>query len=176
MSVKNFYPEKPTVPFRAVHVEMGVIINAIKSLSYPNEVKRAAYIVIRNETGNGNSVICGTNVAGFQSDSGRWPDVFSKGIVGVCYKNENKTGAERGFLVFDKIDTSIAMVCDRVQAKGVFIGEHVDGKYYHGDVTTPAQEAEAYQDEWVEGETVKVNPKDIQSFVSMYEQSKTLFP
>ncbi len=174
-NIKDSYPDKPVVPFRTAKVEMGAIISAIKNLNYPTEVKRSAYIIIRNETGNGNSVIGGTNVSGVQSDSGRWQSQYDTWIVSTCNKNENKTGAMRGFVVFDTLEHGISFLCDRITAKGIFIGEHVDGKYYKGDVTTPQQEAEAYEDEWVEGQTVKATPDEITNFTGMYNQSVKLF-
>lgn len=176
MSIKNFYPSKQTVPFRSTRVEMGNIIQSIKSLNYPTEVKRSAYIIIRNETANGRSVINDTNVCGAQSDSGKWPSIWDDKIVGVCVKNENMTGRERGFLVFDSLNSGIEFLCDRIQAKGIFIGENIDGRYHKGDVRRPDQLADAYQDEWVHGEDHKTTSTEIEDFRSMYNQAKKLFP
>lgn len=173
--MKNFYPEKQVVPFRSTKVEMSLIIAALNKIDFPVEVKRAAYVIIRNETANGQSVINGTNLCGAQSDSGRWPSHWDSHIVAVCNKNENGTGKMRGFLVFDTLETGVAFVCDRVQAKGIFIGETIDGKYYKGDVRTPEQLTEAYQDEWVHGATVKATPTEIKNFTSMYNQALKLF-
>jgi len=175
MSVKNFYPEKSIVPYQKTHVEMGMIILHLKELDYPVEVKRSAYIIIRNETANGQAVVNGTNLCGAQSDSGRWPAAYDSKIVAVCVKNENMTGRLRGFLVFDSIATGVAFVCDRVQAKGIFIGEHVDGKYHKGDVTTPEQAADAYADEWVQGQDVTPTKTEVANYVSMYNQACKIF-
>jgi beta-glucanase (GH16 family) len=175
MSVNNSYPEKQILPYMNGMVQMPAIIIALQGLDYPAEIKRAAYVVIRNETANGKSVVNGTNVCGAQSDSGRWPAQWDAHIVGTCIKNENQTGKLRGFLIFDTLDNGIAFVCDRVKAKGIFIGENVDGKYYKGHVSTPEQEADAYQDEWVHGEDHNTTPTEIKNFVSMYNQATVLF-
>lgn len=175
MSVKNFYPEKPIVNFFTTKVEMGVIIANIKSLNYPIEVKRSAYIVIRNETGNGRSVINGTNVCGAQSDSGRWPSIWDSTIDGVCIKNENMTGKERAFVVFKTLADGLNFTAAQIQRKGIFIGENVIGKYYKGDVKTPEDLAVCYYNEWVMGNSDMPSEQFIKDFTSMYNQSAKLF-
>lgn len=175
MSVKNFYPQFPVIPFAKKKVEMGVIIDAIKSVDYPVEVKRAAYCIVRNETANGASVIGGTNFCGAQSDSGYWPDKFTTKIVATMEMKENMTGNMRGFIVFDSAKSGIEFLCDRIEAKGIFIGEHVDGKYHKGDVATVAQEADAYQDEWVFGQDHNTTPTEIANYQSMYNQAVKIF-
>jgi hypothetical protein len=50
MPIRNSYPEKPVELFHRVSAEMGDIIAKIKKLNVPVEVKRAAYIIVRNET------------------------------------------------------------------------------------------------------------------------------
>ena len=122
--MNNSYPEKPEVPFKKVHIEMGVIIAAIKAANYPIEVKRSAYVIARNETSNGKSVINGTNICGGQGDSGRWPSKFDDKIIATCIKRENKRvdgsgGDIRRFLVFDKLMNGVIFLCDRVEAKGI---------------------------------------------------------
>lgn len=175
MSVVNSYPEKPIVKFENKAVPMQAIIKALQELDYIPEVKRTAYVIIRNETANGNSVINGTNVCGAQSDSGRWPGAWDEHIVATAIKNENQTGNLRGFLVFDTLANGIAFVCDRLKAKGLFIGENVDGRYYKGHVTTPEQLAQAYQNEWVHGGEHTITPAEKANFVSMYKQATELF-
>ena len=154
---------------------MGVIIAAIKSVDFPIEVKRAAYCIVRNETSNGLSIIGGTNVCGAQSDSGLWGDKWTSKIIATMVQKENMTGKLRGFLVFNSLQSGIEFLCDRIAAKGIFIGEHVDGKYHKGDVTTPEQEADAYQEEWVLGEVHNTTKTEIGNFVSMYNQAKAIF-
>jgi len=174
--LRNSYPEKLIVPFLKTSVEMGAIVSELRALPFPNEVKRATYVIIRNETANGKSVINHTNLSGAQGDSGRWPSKWDNAITSVCIKKENQTGRERIFLVFDTLANGIAFICDRVQAKGIFIGENVNGKYYKGQVRTPDQLADAYQDEWVHGKDHKPSQVEIANFKSMYNQAVKLFP
>jgi hypothetical protein len=175
MIPSNFYPSLPVVDFRSTHVEMGAIIDSIKRSNYPVEAKRSAYVIIRNENLNGQKVINGTNVCGVQSDCGRWQHQYDSTIIATCIKNENLTGKTRGFVVFDSLDSGINFLLDRIQAKGLFIGEHIDGKYHKGDVCTPEQLADAYEDEWVYGEDHKTTLEEIKDFTSMYNQAKKIF-
>ena len=175
MSVKNFYPEKPILKYFNQSVEMGVIIASIKSLNLPLEVKRSLYVIVRNETGNGKSVVCGTNVSGVQADSGRWPDVWDSTIDGVCIVNENMTGKERAFVVFKTLADGLNFTAAQIQRKGVFIGENVSGKYYKGDVKTPEDLAVCYYNEWVMGNSDIPSEQFIKDFTSMYYQSAKLF-
>lgn len=173
---KNSYPEKPIVNFVAVPISMDKINAIIAKSTAPLEVKVSAFVIMRNETGNGHSVINATNPSGTQADSGRWASIWDKSIVATCLKNEGMTGKERRFVVFDKLETGIAFLINRIEAKGIYIGENVDSAYYKGDVTTPEQLAVAYAREWVYGsETVVPDSQFIKDFVSMYNQAKKLF-
>lgn len=172
----NSYPSLPVIPFKSVKVEMGAIINAIKNAPHPVEVKRAGYVVARNETLNGQKTVNGTNICGAQSDCGKWQEEYDSTIVATCIKNENLTGKQRGFVIFDTLQNGVDFLLDRIEAKGIFIGEHVDGKYFKGDVCTPEQLADAYEDEWVYGEDHKTTVQEIKDFESMYKQSLILFP
>ena len=175
MSVKNCYPEKPILKYYNASVEMGVIIANIKALNIPVEVKRSLYVIIRNETGNGKSIVCGTNPSGIQADSGRWPTIWDSTIEGVCIKNENMTGNERSFLVFKTLADGLNFTAAQIQRKGIFIGENVIGKYYKGDVKTPEDLAVCYYNEWVMGNSEMPPEQFIKDFFSMYNQSVKLF-
>jgi hypothetical protein len=175
----NSYPELKEIEFRAVSVEMGTIIAALKAVPYSKEVKRAAYVVIRNETGNGKTVICGNNVSGAQGDSGRWPTKWDASIVATCVKRENKRvdgsgGDIRRFLVFSGLQDGISFLCDRLQSKGVFIGSR-GGKYHKAPVLTVDDLADAYQDEWVFGQDHVTKKIEADPFISMYRQAEKLF-
>jgi len=173
--MKNFYQEKPIVAFKSESVEMGVIIAAIKSLDIPTEVKRSVYIIIRNESGNGRSVVNGTNPGGVQSDSGKWPDKWDDSIVATSIKHENRTGIERGFVVFDSLTTGILFMAERLQARGLYIGGTTK-KITKMAVTTVNELASAYYKEWVEGlATYHLSDDELDGFLSMYKQAEKLF-
>lgn len=173
--MKNAYPDKPILAFKAVKIEMGVLIDAIKSATVPLEVKRSAYIFIRNETGNGNSVVNGTNPGGVQSDSGQWPGNWTDSIVGTANKAENRTGNDRGFVVFDSLKSGVLFVCERLQARGLYIGgttHKITNTAIHSCYDLGAQ----YYKEWVEGSaTYHLTDDELNEFVSMYNQSVKIF-
>jgi hypothetical protein len=76
-------------------------VNAIIAKSTASlEVKISAQIICRNETGNGHSVINGTNPTGTQADSGRWSSIWDKSIVATCLKNEGMTGKRKEVCCF----------------------------------------------------------------------------
>jgi len=173
---RNSYPEKPVVAFVSAAIDKQKIIDILKLSDCSAEIKRSAFIIMRNETGNFHSVINGVNTSGVQADSGRWSQFWDSHIVATCLKNEGMTGKERRFVVFDKLETGINFLINRIQAKGLFIGEKVDTDYFKGDVTTVEQLAVAYAKEWVYGsETIKPDSQFIKDFISMYNQSKMLF-
>ena len=175
MAVKNFYPKLPIVVFKKTAIPMATIIEEIKKANCDIEIKRVAYVIIRNETSNGQSVINATNVSGVQSDSGVWSGNWASTFVATCIKRENLTGKERGFIVFDSLKSGVEFVCDKILQKGLFIGEKVEMRYHKGDVITPEQLADAYQDEWVYGENHNTTKVEANEFISMYNQAKNIF-
>lgn len=174
-AVKNSYPEKPIVAFVSVPIPQQKIVDTLKLSTAPLEVKIAAFVIMRNETGNFHSIINSTNPSGTQADSGRWASLWDSKIVATCLQNEGMTGKERRFVVFDKLDTGILFLIDRVEHKGIFIGEKVDSNYYKGNVKTIEDLAIAYWDEWVEGDSSIPSDKFIYDFTSMYNQAKKIF-
>lgn len=176
MSVKNFYPSKLIVPFQSVNLGMQPIITGIKTSNYPIEVKRSVYIVCRNETGNGHSVVNGTNVGGVQSDSGKWPDKWDSAITATCIMHENRTGKERGFVVFDTLQHGIDFMCERIEARGIYIGGTTH-KITNVLIDSPSALCANYYREWVEGSaTYHPTEDELNDFLSMYEQAIHLFP
>ncbi len=173
--VKNYYPEKPIVPFESVTVPMDTIINAIKASNLPVHVQRASYIIIRNETGNGHSVVNGTNPGGVQSDSGQWPEKWNDSIVATCVHAEGRTGKERGFVVFDTLENGVKFICERLQARGIFIGGFAS-KIAKMQINTPNDLASAYYKEWVEGDALyHLTDDELDDFLSMYKQAEKIF-
>jgi len=173
--MKNFYPEKEIVPFESVSIGMQPIIDGIKEAGSPVEVQRTVYILTRNESANGRSVINGTNAWGVQSDSGKWPDKWDYAIAATAVKNENRTGKERGFVVFDTLENGIKFMCERIQARGLYIGGTTK-KITNVPIHTPTELAINYYREWVTGNK-NYNPtkQEIDNFTSMYNQSTKLF-
>ena len=80
MSVKNFYPTLPILPYQKTLVVMSDVIAYLQSLPIDKEVKRSCYIIFRNESSNGKSGI-NNNYIGFQSDSGKWQSKIGRAHV-----------------------------------------------------------------------------------------------
>lgn len=173
--MNNAYPNKPVLQYSASNIGMQPIINAIKASGLPTEVQRAVYILTRNETGNGHTVVNGTNVGGVQSDGGAWPEKWNDSIVGTCIMTESRTGKERGFVVFDTLESGVKFMCERLRARGLYIGGYA-AKIAKMQINSPNDLASAYYKEWVEGETTyHIKDDELSEFVSMYNQSVNLF-
>lgn len=175
MSIENYYPDLVKLPYHKVSVEMGSIVNYIKSFSVIAEIKRAAHVIIRNESGNGAKFV-NNNGIGLQSDCGVWPDKYDQYFNGFCVQNENMTGHERGFLCFKKWQNSLDILIDEVQTKGLFIGGHTHSEYSNEQVTDAMAMCRCYEDLWVYGEKdYKPTKIEISDFTSMYEQAKKIY-
>lgn len=173
--MKNYYPSKVVVPFQSVNIGMQQLINAIKASNLASEVKRAVYIIVRNETGNGHSVVNVTNPGGVQSDSGQWPSQWDDKIVATCVMDENRTGKQRGFVVFDTLQSGIDFMCERIQARGIYIGGTTH-EIITMAIASPADLCKAYYCEWVEGSaTYHPSDDELNDFLSMYHQASGLF-
>lgn len=174
----NAYPEKPTVAYKPTHVEMALVIAYMKLQPHRTEIKRAAYCMFRNESGNGSKGI-NNNYAGIQADSGRWPVRYDKAIAGVVQKVENKTGKVRLFCAFDSFATSIDFLLERIESRGLYIGgtTHLITKI---KVDDPAELALTYKREWAAGDAdwlpkTKEDLKALSNFQSMYRQAVKIF-
>jgi hypothetical protein len=119
--MKNSYPEKPEVKYQKTTVEMGLVVAYLQSLQVPSEVKRAAYVMFRNESGNGSKGL-NNNYAGVQADSGRWPSKWDESIVGTFAKAENGSGIVRLFVAFRSWQDNINFLVDRVEDRGIYVG------------------------------------------------------
>lgn len=171
----NAYPEKVTVPYQRTTVEMGLVVTYLKSLAIPKQIKCMAYIMFRNESGNGKSGF-NNNYGGIQADSGRWQEKYDDAITGVVIKKENATDKMiRFFCAFKSWQTCLDMMLDRVKARGLYIGGQTN--FITQAVIINAEDlALAYYREWVTGQkdyvpdSVKIN-----NFLSMYRQADIAF-
>lgn len=174
-NMTNYYPEKPDLSYKKTVVEMSAVIAYLQGkILVPKEIKRSAYIMFRNESGNGTKGI-NNNYAGIQADSGRWSEIYDSHIVGVVAKAENGTGKTRLFCAFDNFTISLDFLLERVEARGLYVGGHTH-KITNVDISNPTELAIAYKREWVIGLN-RYNPSEdeINSFLSMYRQAVKLF-
>lgn len=171
---KNAYPALPELPYEHTTVTMLDVIAYLHVLTVPTEVKRAAYILFRNESANGSKGI-NNNYAGVQADGGPWPAQWDAAIVGTVVLTENGTGKKRRFVAFRHWQDSVDFLVDRVQSRGLYVGGtthlvvqmHVANDHYL---------ARAYTKEWVTGSAgAEPNAQALGSFLSMYGQAAALF-
>lgn len=175
MSVKNYYPEKPVLPYKKTTIEMAVVINAIRNSVADKEVKRSAYVAFRNESNNGKSGL-NFNFCGFQADSGRWDKKFDIEISGVVKKVENGTGKERWFLAFDSVNGCIDMLLDRMQGRGIYVGGTTHKIWVGQHIDNKEELARAYYKEWVRGDkNAEPSEQAMKNYISMYNQAEKLF-
>jgi hypothetical protein len=169
------YPLLPQMAYKKTSIDMPSVIAYIKSLQLPIEVKRSTYVIFRTESGNGQSGI-NNNFCGFQSDGDKFPNKYSSHFVGYCIKTESRTGKSRGFLCFDKWQSSIDILSDEILNRGLYIGGKIDSPYVSFTDVTAANICQAYEGMWVEGDKKYIPTKDEQdSFNSMYKQAVILF-
>lgn len=172
--VKNVYPEKPVVAFKATSVTMSNVISYLSKVRMEPPALIAAYIMFRMESGNGKYGV-NNNYAGIQADNSRWPEKFDKKIIATCVKKENQTGKERRFCCFDTWQTSVDFLIDRVVSRGLYVGGYTQ-RIAKMHVNTPQDFARAYYKEWVKGSKLyEPSPSQIADIVSMYRQGTTLF-
>lgn len=177
----NAYPEKPMVPYERTTVSMtklpdgsGGVIEYMQAADCDPEVKRAAYILFRTESANGQSGL-NNNYVGCQCDSGRWPAKFDALIIGVVQKVENGTGRTRLFAAFDRWQSCVDFLLDRVQTRGLYIGAKAL-PISHLLVTDETSLVRAYTKEWAQGRADAEPTSDtIAAWHSMYGQAMALF-
>ncbi len=173
-AVKNAYPELPVMPYQRTTVAMPDAIEALRLVEAPTEVRRTAYIIFRNESSNGRSGV-NNNYAGVQADGSRWPSDLTSLFVGTVVTPENQTGHQRRFVAFASPDGCLAFLCNRVQARGLYIGGTTH-QVTHMAIATPEDLAVAYQREWVTGnKDAEPDAAALAGFLSMYRQAVGLF-
>jgi hypothetical protein len=146
---------------------MHEVIAYLQGAGCATEIKRMAYIMFRIESGNGEHGI-NNNYCGFQADSGRWPAAFDSRLAGTVTETENGTGKTRIFLAFHKWQDCVDMLLNRVQGRGLYIGEP--------GINTEHDLAESYYRQWVTGNpNAAMPPQESANFQSMYGQATALF-
>lgn len=172
---RGAYPELPERPYEATTVSMADVANALALQDAFPEVRRAAYVIFRIESGNGGHGL-NNNYVGAQADGGRWPEALTPLFTGVVEKVENGTGRLRLFLAFRDVGGCIAFLCNRLTARGLYVGGTT-----HQVITMavfgPEQLARAYFKEWVTGSArAEPSAQFVADFLSMYRQAVELFP
>ena len=126
-AVLNAYPELLVLPYQRTTIAMPDAIDALRRIEMFSpllmniEVVRTAYIIFRNESSNGRAGV-NNNYAGVQADGSRWPEELTHMFAGTVVLPENTTGKARRFVAFADAADCLAFLCNRVQARGLYIG------------------------------------------------------
>lgn len=171
--MNNAYPELPELAFQRTSTPMAAVVTALIAQPVDVEIKRAGYVMFRNESGNGAKGI-NNNYVGVQADGQRWPAAFTPSFAGTVMLPENGTHIQRIFIAFYDLSGCIAFLMNRVASRGLYIGgtTHL---VLTMDVTSPTDLATAYHREWVTGSAVSdPSAAELSSFLSMYKQAQQL--
>lgn len=164
------YQNLPTVQYQHTEVSMDDVIAYLQSLEFVAEVKRATYIIFRNESANGTAGI-NNNFIGLQTDGSRWPDGISAKIIGNVPKTENGTGHLRVFAAFASWKDSVDILVNRVIGRGLYIGG-LAHPISNMKINGVEDFATAYDREWVTGKKNAVPPPALIANIKvMYSQA-----
>ena len=171
---KNYYPELPVIDYHKTSIEMGAVVSALKYFDVCKEVRIAAYIIFRIESGNGKYGV-NNNYIGAQADNNRWPDSLNQYIIGTAVKKENMTGKERRFLAFKDVSGSLAFLIDRILSRGLYVGGHCN-VIADMDINDAQDWAVCYYRSWVTGsKTAKIPESERNGILSMYRAGEKIF-
>jgi hypothetical protein len=173
--VHNAYPELPELDLKRTSVAMTDVVTYMSSTAAKTTIKRAGYVMFRNESGNGKKGV-NNNYVGLQADGARLPDKWTPFIGGTCVHKENKTGKLRRFVCFKDWKTSVNILFDRVSSRGLFVGGLA---HPHANMQIESDDdwPVAYYREWVKGDgAANIPPGDKKSLLSMYKDAVKKFP
>ena len=172
--IKNSYPELPELQYYRTSVEMGLVVSYLKSLNVSKAIKCAAYVMFRQESGNGRSGV-NNNYLGIQADVARWPDSLNKYVNGTVLKKENMTGNYRRFLSFDSFEGSIEFLIDRIRSRGLYIGGYCN-VIVKMQISNDNDWVTCYWRSWVTGDAKAIVPYSEQKgLLQMYAQGMKIF-
>lgn len=175
MTVHNAYPELPELPFARTSVAMPVVVNYISSTASTTPVKRAAYVIFRNESGGGHKGI-NNNYIGLQADGNRIADRWTPFIAGTCVRSENMTGHMRRFICFSDWTTCADILCDKVQSRGLYVGGYAH-PYANMQVVADSDWPLAYWREWVLGDShAQIPVAEKNGLLAQYRDAVQSFP
>ena len=164
MSIKNFYPQFPEIPYKRTTIDMPTVVAFAKTLvgKYLKEVVRTAYCIFRNESSNGQSGV-NNNYIGLQGDNAEWEGLDLTNVVGTSVKVDGNNDTRR-FICFNEngYKTCFDFLCYKAQQRGMYIGA--------ANVSTPEDLAAIYQQKWV-ANPPEDTPEARKDFESLYNSS-----
>lgn len=182
--VHNAYPNLPVVEFEKTTFNMADADAYMASMVFPipnaipqliRAVKQAAYMVLRNESGNGRDGV-NNNGIGEQADGAPIGHGMDNRVVATCLEPENGTGRMRRFCCFADYKANVDILVAQLAAVGLYVGGTVSTEYCKMKITKIEDFVLAYYKEWVTGSiTAKAPPEYYAEFISMYKQAQELF-
>lgn len=174
-TVHNAYPELPLLPFTRTSVAMNDVISYLSNAAVSTVVKRAAYVIFRNESGGGQKGI-NNNYIGLQADGGRLADKWTPSIAGTCVHAENMTGRLRRFVCLRDWKTCIDILAEKIDTRGLYVGGFAH-PYAKMQINTDDDWPLAYRREWVMGDSsAQISDTDKRSLLSQYADAVRQFP
>lgn len=174
-SVHNAYPELPELAFERTSVGMSDVEAYLSSVHAAPAVKRACYVIFRNESARGTKGI-NNNYIGLQADGGRQSEKWTPFIAGTCVHAENMTGRLRRFVCLRDWRTCIDILVEKVSLRGLYVGGYAH-PYANMQVNTEHDWPLAYWREWVKGDSHASIPDDeMNSLLTQYELAASKFP
>lgn len=164
---KNFYNDRPEIPFHRSTVEMGTVIAYLQLLAVPVAIKRSAYVVFRMLSNDGKFGI-NNNFILARADIQRLDPKYDNDIQSVVKKDNHY------FLSFKSFSGSIDMLCDWIKQSGLYIGgqTHVFTK----EIVADQDELSVSYYKWVHNnKDYNPTPEQKYKFFSMYNQAINLF-
>ena len=150
------------------------IANNLSSPGLDVNIKRAAYVLICNESASGRAGI-NNNFGGLQADSGRWSHEYDQYISGTCVLTDN-SGAKRRFLCFASPQTCFSMITSLIQKRGIYLGG-TTSFITKTQVNSPEDWALAYYREWVTGDkNANIPTGALHSLLSLYQNAIDILP
>ena len=172
--VHNAYPELPELAFARTSVAMTDVISYMSSTAVTTPIKRAGYVIFRNESGNGQKGVNNTYI-GLQADGSRIADKWTPFIAGTCVHAENQTGKQRRFVCLKDWKTSVDILFDKIGSRGLFVGGFAH-PFAKMQVNTDNDWPLAYWREWVKGDSAAQIPAaDKNGLLSQYAKAVQLF-
>jgi hypothetical protein len=172
---RNAYPELPVLPYIGTTVAMPDVVNYISKATIGVPIKRAAYVIIRNESGRGQQGI-NNNYIGLQADGDRHPEKWTPFFTGTCVHAENMTGNLRRFICFKDWMTCADICFDAVSSRGLYVGGYAH-PYANMHINTDDDWPLAYWREWVTGsDTTQISDGNKNDLLAQYKVAVQDFP
>ena len=174
-NVRNAYPELPVLPFARTNVAMAAVVDYLSATAAAVPVKRAAYVIFRNESAAGRKGI-NNNYIGLQADGGRQADKWTPSFAGTCVHAENMTGKLRRFICFKDWQACIDILCEKIGLRGLYVGGYAH-PYANTQIKTDDDWPLAYWREWVEGDgAAQIPAADKNGLLAQYQVAVSAFP